>query len=105
MGLPHSHQINNSYLFYPGCVAAEAAGPCRREIASYLWRLYPGQGSGVTVGGGGGAADQQSRKETGSLLGSVWALLSKQVDQIENSNQPATIQAEFPAVRFILTCL
>lgn len=71
------------YLFSPGRIAAEATGPCRREISSYRWRLSPGQGSKVTVGGGG-AAEQQSGKETGGLPGSVWALLSRQRQAARN---------------------
>lgn len=57
------------YLFSLGRIAAEATGPCRREISTYWWRLSPGQGSGVKTGGGGGAADQRSGLETGSLQG------------------------------------
>lgn len=61
------------YLFSLGRIATEATGPCQREITTYWWRLSPGQGSGVTAGGGSRAVEQQSGKETGSLLGSVWA--------------------------------
>lgn len=66
------------YLFSLGRIAAEATGPCRREISTYWWRLSPGQGLGVKTGGGGGAADQRSGLETGSLRGSVWAPTAEQ---------------------------
>lgn len=72
------------YLFSLGRIAAEATGPCRREISTYWWRLSPGQGSGVkTVGGGGGL-------ETGSLRGSVWAPPAEQA-------APGLIQRTWPS--------
>lgn len=61
------------YLFSLGRIAAEATGPCQ---GNYIISVAPvsGQGSRVMSGGGIGVVEQQSGKETGSLLGSVWAL-------------------------------
>lgn len=57
------------------------------SVAPVSW-----QGSRVTAGGGSGVTEQQSGKETGSLLGSVWALLSRQAAPklIECLDQPLT---------------
>lgn len=64
-GPPLSLPANkHPYLFSLGRIAAEATSPCRREITSYQWRLSPGQGSRVVVGGGIGVAEQRSSKET-----------------------------------------
>lgn len=99
------------YLFSLGRIAAEATSPCRREITSYRWRLSPGQGSRVTAGGGSGAVEQQSGKETGSLLGSVWALLSRQAapNLIEYLAQPLTrlsfsISSDYFVLRLVCRC-
>lgn len=70
------------YLFSLGHIAAEATGPCQKEISTYWWRLSPGQRSRVKMGGGSGAAEQRSSKETGSLVGSVWALLRRQASSL-----------------------
>lgn len=70
------------YLFSLGHIVTEATGPCQEEISTYWWRLSPGQRSGVKTGGGSGAAEQQSSKETGSLVGSVWALLRRQASSL-----------------------
>lgn len=55
------------------------------------------------AGGGSGAAEQQSGKETGSLLGSVWAPLSRQAapNLIEYLAQPLT-RLSFPLAWAIL---
>lgn len=96
---PLTHSPNkHPYLFSLGRIAAEASGPCRREITSHWWRLSPGQGSKVTLGGGVGAVEQRSGKETGGLLGSVWALQSRQAapNLIEYLAQPLT-KLSFPS--------
>lgn len=70
------------YLFSLVPIAAEATGPCQKELSTYWWRLSPGQRSRVKTGGGSGAAEQRSGKETGSLVGSVWALLRRQASSL-----------------------
>lgn len=70
------------YLFSLGHIAAEATGPCQKETSTYWWRLSPGQRSRVKTGGGSRAAEQRSGKETGSLVGSVWAPLRRQASSL-----------------------
>ena len=66
----------------------------------------PGHGSKVMAGGGCGAAEQQSGEETGSLLGSVWALLSRHRQAAPRPDgvpgPAASGPAEFPSARAIL---
>lgn len=92
---PNKH----SYLFSLGRIAAGATSPCQREITSYRWRLSPGQGSRVTMGGGSGATEQQSGKETGVSLGTAEQAGSAQSDRVPGSTSD---HSEFPSALTIL---